>query len=66
MYVYMYLVKQVHLQHMEVPKLGVESELQLQAYATATAKLDLSHIYNLGHGLQQCHTNDHSCITLNH
>ena len=28
---------ELHLQHMEVPKLGVESELQLPAYATATA-----------------------------
>ena len=26
-----------YLQHMEVPKLGVESELQLLAYATVTA-----------------------------
>ena len=27
-------------QHMEVPRLGVESELQLLAYATATAMSD--------------------------
>lgn len=27
----------LHLQHMEVHRLGVESELHLQAYATATA-----------------------------
>ena len=27
-----------HPRHMEVPRLGVESELQLPAYATATAK----------------------------
>ena len=27
----------LHLRHMEVPRLGVESELQLVAYATATA-----------------------------
>ena len=33
-----------HLQHMEVPGLGAESELQLWAYATATAMPDLSHI----------------------
>ena len=30
---------------MEVLRLGVESELQLQTYTTTTA--DLSHIYNL-------------------
>ena len=32
---------------MEVPKLGTELELQLQAFATAMATLDLSHICNL-------------------
>ena len=36
-----------HLQHMEVPRLGVESELQLPAYATATATPDLSRIFDL-------------------
>ena len=30
----------LHRQHMEVPRLGVESELQLPAYATATATPD--------------------------
>ena len=29
-----------HLWHMEVPRLGVESELQLPAYTTATAMQD--------------------------
>ena len=33
-----------HLQHMEVPRLGVESELQLQSYTIATATRDLSPI----------------------
>ena len=33
---------------MEVPGLGVKSELQLQAYATATKIPDLSHICNTG------------------
>ena len=31
------LFLQPHLQHMEVPRLGVQSELQLPAYAKATA-----------------------------
>ena len=31
-----------HLQHREVPRAGAESELQLQAYAIATATLELS------------------------
>ena len=44
----------LHQQHMEVPRLGVESELHLLAYATATAKGDLSRIYNLHHSSQQC------------
>ena len=42
-----------HLQHMEVPRLGVESELQLPAYATATAMQDLSHICDLYHSSWQ-------------
>ena len=33
-----------HLGHMEVPRLGVKSELQLSAYTTATTTWDLSHI----------------------
>ena len=32
---------------MEVSRLGVESELQLLAYTTATAMPDLSHIFDL-------------------
>ena len=38
-----------HLRHMGIPKLGVESELQVPAYTTATATQDLSHISNLHH-----------------
>ena len=33
----------LHLWHMESPRLGVESELQLQTYTTATATQDPSH-----------------------
>ena len=36
-----------HLQHMEVPRLGAESELLPPAYATATATPDPSHVYDL-------------------
>ena len=39
---------------MEVPRLGVKSELQLLAYTTVTATLALSRICNLPHSLQQC------------
>ena len=42
-----------HLQHMEVPRLGVESELLELAYATATAMPDLSRICDLHYSLRQ-------------
>ena len=38
-----------HPWHMEVPRLGVKSELQLPAYATATAMPDPSCLYDLHH-----------------
>ena len=38
-----------HLQHREVPRLGVESELALLFYATATAMPDPSHIRSPHH-----------------
>ena len=44
----------LHLQHMEVPRLAVESELQLPAYSTATAPPGLSHICDLCCSLWQC------------
>ena len=43
-----------HPWHMEFPRLGVKSELQLQAYTTATASQDLSHICDLQHSTWQC------------
>ena len=39
----------LHVQHREVPSLGVKSELQLPAYTTAIALLDLSRICDLHH-----------------
>ena len=38
-----------HLRHMEVPRQGVEVELQLQAYTTVTATQDASCTCNLYH-----------------
>ena len=38
---------------MEVPRLGVKSELQLPAYITATATRDPSRVCNLHHSSQQ-------------
>ena len=42
----------LHLQHMEVPRLGIQSELLLPAYATATAMPDqvASVTYTTAHG----------------
>ena len=39
---------------MEVPRLEVESDLQLPVYTTATATWDPSHVYDLHHSSQQC------------
>ena len=43
----------LHLLHVEVPRLGIKSELQPLAYITATATPDLSHVCNLRHSSQQ-------------
>lgn len=44
-----FLFLRLHPWHMKVPGLGVESEVQLQAYTTATAMLDLSCLFDLIH-----------------
>ena len=43
-----------YLQHIEVPRLGVELKLQVLAYTTAIAMPDRSHICDLHWGSQQC------------
>ena len=45
---------ELHPQHMEVFRLGVKSELQLLANATATATQDPSHIHVPRQSSQQC------------
>ena len=42
------VVLSLHSQHMEIPILGVKSELQLLAYTTATATWDLRYTTALG------------------
>ena len=42
-----FIFLELYLYHMDVPKLGVESELQLLAYATATVMPDPSRICSL-------------------
>ena len=44
---------ELHPQHMEFPRLGVLSELQLRAYTPATATWDPSRICDLQHSSQQ-------------
>ena len=43
-----------HLRHMDVPRLGVESEPQLPACTTATTTQDPSRVCDLHHSSQQC------------
>ena len=43
----------LHPQHMEVPRLGVELELQLPAYTTASAMRGVSCVYDLHHSSKQ-------------
>ena len=42
-----------HLQHMEVPRLGVKSKQQLPAFTTTTAMPAQNHICDLYHSSQQ-------------
>ena len=51
---FLFFFLELHSQHMEVPRLVAESKLQLQAYATATATPDLSHIHDLHRSLWRC------------
>ena len=43
----------LHPQYMDVPRLGVQSELQLAAYPTATATRDPSRVCDLHHSSRQ-------------
>ena len=52
---YLFVFLGLHPQHVEVPRLGVESELQLPAYSTAPAMPDPSHICDLHLSSRQRH-----------
>ena len=43
-----------HPRHVEVLKLGVETELRWPVYTTARTTRDLSHVCDLHHGSRQC------------
>ena len=53
-FLFLFFFLGLHLWHVEVPRLGVKSELQMLAYATATAMQDLSHVCDLHQSSQQC------------
>ena len=61
----------LHPKDMEVPRLGIKSELQLLTYATATAIQDMSQVCNLHHSSNQCwilnplnQARDQTCILM--
>ena len=54
LFIYLSIFLGPHPQHMEVPRLGVKSELQLPAYTTATETQDPSGICDLHRSSQQC------------
>uniref|UniRef100_A0A8D1NUV1 Transcription initiation factor IIA gamma chain n=1 Tax=Sus scrofa TaxID=9823 RepID=A0A8D1NUV1_PIG len=43
----------LHLEHMDVPRLDVDSELQLPTYSTARATWNPSHVCDLQHSSRQ-------------
>ena len=51
---FIYLFLGPRLWHVEAPRLGIELELHLLAYTTATAMPDLSHVCGLHHNSWQC------------
>ena len=51
-FLFIFCFLSLHLWHMEVPRLGVKSELQLLTYAIATAMQNLSHVCDLHHSSQ--------------
>ena len=53
-YCYYYLLFKAAPEHMEFPRLGVQSELQLPAYTIAPATPDLSCVCDLHHDSWQC------------
>ena len=65
------IVLESHLQQMEVPWLGVKSELQVLGYIIATATQDPSHVCHLHPSSRQCwilnplnETRDRTCILM--
>ena len=53
-HIFFFFFLRPYSRHMEVPRLGVESELELPACATPTVMRDLSHVCHLHHSSRQC------------
>ena len=53
-FIFIFCILGQHPWHMEIPRLGVKLELQLPAFASATAIQNPSHICNLHHSSWQC------------
>ena len=51
---FFFLLFRAESMYMDIPRLGVEAELQLLAYAAATAMQDPSCVWDLHHSSQQC------------
>ena len=51
---YFFIFLEAHSRHMEVPRLGVQLELEPLAYARATATWDPSYVCDLHRSSQQC------------
>ena len=58
LFVFCFVLLGPHSRHMEVPRLGVKSELQLLAYTTAMAMWDPSLICDPHHSSRQCQIPD--------
>ena len=71
LYLFCFCFLGLHPWPMELPRLGVESELQLQDYTTATTMRNLSHVFDLHPSSQQCgilnplsEARDRTCILM--
>ena len=53
-FIFIFCFLGLHLQHMKVPRVGVQSEIQQPAYTTATAMQDLSCLCYQHHNSWQC------------
>ena len=58
-YIFIFVFLGLHLRHMEVPRLGVQSELQLPAYTTAIATPGPSRVYDLHHSHSNARSEPH-------